>query len=92
MGLIPAAQIPIHYQSMVVTDGSSSTLFDLNGVIDGTIYRILSSQDDMKSFQEPLSTRTEFDLFIQYAQQYMDGVETTQAFQTINLYLGSLGV
>ena len=82
----------IHLQSEVPTDGSTSSTFseDINS-IDGTIYRALSSQNDMKTIQYPSRIKNEFDLFWQYAEAHYNGTVNT-GFDKLNNYLGTLGV
>lgn len=83
--------IPIHTQEYVCTDGSSSNFIDSSKAIDGTIYRILSMQDDMKTLSYPDRVRTEFDLFLQYAEEKTSGKPIPNGFNDFDEYLGKVG-
>lgn len=83
--------IPINVTNVICTDGSSSNLFDIDGVIDGTIYRVLCMQDDMKFLDYPDRIRNEFDLYIKYAEEAKSG-KIDSRFLAFDTYLGSIGV
>ena len=83
-------EIPLHTQSVVATDGSSSSFMEKDVVMDSTHYRRFSSQDDMKTWAMPSRVRNEFELFMDYAVKLTSG-EITEVNHADN-YLGSLGV
>ena len=102
MGLITTEQLPVvntfiepqtipSVGGRVCTDGSSSSgVTDLRS-FDRTLYRVFSMQDDMKVLTYPARVRSEFDLFLQYAEAKTAG-EVDSNFNMLDEYLGSLGV
>ena len=91
MGLVIETPIVVHTQTRVCTDGSSSSGWEDEGSFDKTIYNILSKQDDMKTLVYPDRVRSEFDLFLQYAQAKTLGAVDV-SFNSLDTYLGSIGV
>lgn len=92
MGLITetiTTHVPV---GRVCTDGSSSSTFEDVGSFDRTIYRVFSMQDDMKILNEPVRTRNEFDLFVTYAVGKTNGTLSDTNFDSLNDYLGTIGV
>jgi len=81
----------LHNQDTVCSDGSTSSEALNVGLFDKTIYRRLSSQEDMKVVELPERIRNEFDLFLQDATDYANG-STVEGFTALNDYLGSLGL
>ena len=53
-----------------------------------TIYRALSSREDMKTIQYPERLMNEFDIFVEMAEAKQNGVINTN-FDAMDLYLGS---
>lgn len=89
----PTAKVvnSVHAQTRVCTDGSSSSSWEETGSFDKSIYNLFSKQDDMKSIQYPSRVRSEFDLYMQYAQaKTIGGVDVS--FNSFDEYLGSIGV
>lgn len=84
--------VPIPVFTRVCTDGSSSSDITDSKSFDKTLYRVLSMQDDMKTLQEPMRARNEFDLFIQYAEAKTDGAGYDSRFDQLDAYLGTIGV
>lgn len=76
----------------VCTDGSTSSGIEDSKSFDKTLYRVFSMQDDMKTLQEPVRTRNEFELFLQYAIAKTDGQPYDSRFNQLDEYLGSIGV
>lgn len=89
MGLIEKP-VPVHTQGVVFTDSSSSNTYSEGVTIDKTLHRILSMQEEMKTYSLPPRIRNEFELFIQTACDKTDGKPYDLAFERINNYLGSL--
>lgn len=81
-----------HQQEYVCSDGSSSNLFDTSKSIDGTIYNMLSRQDEMKTLQYPNRVKSEFDLYIEYAELKTSNGIIPDWFNDFDIYLGSIGV
>lgn len=81
----------IHVPTLVCTDGSSSSTWEDDKSMDMSIYRQFSKQDDMKTLVYPDRVRTEFDLFLQYAEAKTLG-SVDAAYDVIDGYLGSVGV
>ena len=88
---IVTEEIPQHKQTIVCTEGSGSSLWNETGSMDMSIYRIFSMQDDMKVLTEPVRTRNEFDLFLQYAEAKTLGAVDTK-YDSLDEYLGTIGV
>jgi len=80
-----------HSQDEVCTDGSTSSEVIAIGSFDKTIYRKLSSQEEMKVVELPERIKNEWDLFLVNATDYANG-STVEGFTAINDYLGSLGL
>lgn len=80
-----------HSQDEVCTDGSTSSEVIAIGSFDKTIYRKLSSQEEMKVVELPERIKNEWDLFLINATEYANG-STVEGFTAINDYLGSLGL
>lgn len=91
MGLITEVTYTLHIPTKVCTDGSSSSPYEEILSFDKTIYRMFSRQDDMKTLGYPARVRSEFDLFIQYAEAKTLGTVDTN-FDILDAYLGSIGV
>jgi len=49
-------------------------------------------QDDMKTLPAFVRARNEFDLFIQYAEAKTAGGPANASFDSLDLFLGSIGV
>lgn len=81
--------IPVY---RICTDGSSSSRDEEVGSIDKTLYRILSMQDDMKTVVKPIRARNEFELFLLEASNKTDSLEYNSAFDSLDEYLGNVGV
>ena len=81
----------LHVQTKVCTDGSSSSPWEELGSFDKSIYNLFSKQDDMKSIQYPSRVKSEFDLYMQYAQAKTIG-SIDVSFNSFDEYLGSIGV
>ena len=91
MGLVVTTYTQHVPSQRVCTDGSSSSNYEETGSFDRSIYRIFSMQDDMKTLVYPDRVRSEFDLFLQYAQAKTLGAVDV-SFNSLDTYLGSIGV
>lgn len=80
-----------HIPTKVCTDGSSSSPYEETLSFDKTIYRIFSKQDDMKTLVYPIKVRSEFDLFLQYAETKTLG-NVDANFDVLDTYLGTIGI
>lgn len=78
--------------SRVCTDGSSSSNYEETGSFDRSIYRVFSMQDDMKTLPAFIRAKNEFDLFIQYAEAKTAGGPANSYFDSLDLFLGTVGV
>lgn len=94
MGLVIKDPVPVHSQSIVKTDGSSSTLYNQNGnAIDGTLFRFFSSFDAMATLICPAGkARNEVELFLYYADKKTKGEPVSDGFNFADHQLGSIGV
>lgn len=81
-----------HIQEHVCSSGSSSNLFDESKSIDGTIYNVLSRQNEMKTLVYPDRIKGEFDLYLEYAEAKTSGETISDDFNDFDIYLGSIGV
>ena len=71
---------------------SDSSLFDNNSVFDCTTYNCLSRLEEMKTLVYPDRVKSEFDLYIKYAEEKTNGVVHNNGFDLFDNYLGSIGV
>jgi membrane protease subunit (stomatin/prohibitin family) len=92
MGLVQVPAYNLHTQLRVATEGSSSSNAEDTISFDKSIYRVLSMQDDMKTLQVPTRIRSEFDRFLDDAINKTNGTAYNVAFDSINSYLGTIGV
>jgi len=92
MGLVVTTHTQHVPGQRVCTDGSSSSNYEETGSFDRSIYRIFSMQDDMKTLPAFVRARNEFDLFIQYAEAKTAGGPANTSFDSLDLFLGSIGV
>jgi hypothetical protein len=92
MGLIIEEALPQVTGTRVCTDGSSSSGITDGKSFDKTIYRVLSMQDDMKTLEAPERVKSEFDIFIKYAQSKTAGVVYDSRFDQLDAYLGTIGI
>lgn len=91
MGLV-VDTITVHVPAgRVCTDSSSSSNYEKTGSVDSSIYRILSKQSNMKTLEYPTRIRSEFDIFLQYAEAKTLG-EVNEDFDSLDEYLGSVGI
>lgn len=84
--------VPIATIERVFSNNTSSDVFSDVNSFDTSIYRILSMQDDMKTYTIKGLISDEFELFMQYAEDMTKGLSVTDGFIAMNEYLGSLGV
>lgn len=80
-----------HQPAKVCTDGSSSSPYEETLSFDKSIYRVFSMQDDMKTLVYPVRVKSEFDLFLQYAEAKTLG-QVDANFDILDAYLGTIGV
>lgn len=92
MGLVTQTYTQHVPSQRVCTDGSSSSNYEETGSFDRSIYRIFSMQDDMKTLPAFVRARNEFDLFLQYAEAKTAGGPANANFDSLDLFLGSIGV
>lgn len=81
---------PVHTQT-VRSDSTPTTVYLKTGLYDPSIERILNRIEEMRVLVMPQRIRSEFDLFLQYAQAKTDGA-TDAEFDSFDDYLGSIGV
>lgn len=77
---------------IVFTENSSSDVFNKPSVVDASIYRILSMQNDMKTYTIGGKLNNEFSLFMSMGNKLTAGTLNNTSFVAFNNYLGSLGV
>ena len=75
----------------VRSDSTPTTVYLKTGLYDPSIERILNRIEEMRVLVMPQRIRSEFDLFLQYAQAKTDGA-TDAEFDSFDDYLGSIGV
>lgn len=92
MGLVVNAPIAPVTFTRVCTDGSSSSTGKDTGSFDKSLYRMFSMQDDMKTLNTPARTRSEFDLYLEYAIKKTNSDPYDSSFDNLDSYLGSLGL
>ena len=93
MGLVPVdTSITVHVPVVVCTDGGTSSDYEATKSFDKTIYRVLSMQEDMKTIEYPGRVMNEFDSFIEQATLKDAGLEYNTAFDSLDEYLGTIGV
>jgi hypothetical protein len=92
MGLVQVPAYNLHTQLRVETDGSSSSNAEDSISFDKSIYRVFSMQDDMKTLQVPTRIRSEFDRFLDDAIKKTNGTAYNVAFDSVDSYLGTIGV
>ena len=92
MGLVVPDVIPVHTQLRVCTEGGTSSGYDDTASFDKSIYRLLSMQDDMKTIVLPTIQKNEWDLFLTQAHLKTAGLVYNTAFDSLNEYLGTIGV
>lgn len=87
MGLIQRT-VPVHNPNKVHTDGSSSSPVEEVKSFDMTIYRVLSSWDNMRVLEYPERIQNEFDIFLKKAEEHQAGIVDPD-FVAMNEYLGT---
>lgn len=92
MGLVTKVYTQHVPSQRVCTDGSSSSNYEETGSFDKSLYRIFSMQDDMKTLPALGRVRNEFDLYIQYAEAKTAGGPADAYFDSLDLFLGSVGL
>ena len=81
--------------SLVITEGSSSTLYSSVGsdkYIDGSIYKFCSDTIKLSSIIAPSYPRNEIELFLDKAVKHSNGITQNAEFIALNSFLGSIGV
>lgn len=76
----------------IFTDNSSSDLYTEHNVFDNSIYRILSMQNNMKTYMLHNKPRNEFDVFLVEGEKLTSSGIASSNFIALNEYLGSLGI
>ena len=93
MGITPVdTSITVHVPVVVCTDGGTSSDYEATKSFDKTIYRVLSMQNDMKTLEYPERVMNEFESFIEQATLKTNGLEYNTAFDSLDEYLGTIGV
>ena len=91
MGIVDAT-ITTRSSVRVCTSGGTSSKYESRKSFDKTIYRVLSMQSDMKTIVYPDRVMNEFDSFIEQAALKTAGLEYNTAFDSLDEYLGTIGV
>lgn len=92
MALIVNKTIHLHDNIDMFSDGTSGLNFSILGDYDKSIYRVFSIISVQQPLEQPVNTRTEIDLFIQYAELLTVNQQVPVGFTELNNYFGSLGV
>jgi len=92
MGLIVVSSIPVHTATVVCTEGSSSSGYEDAKSFDKTIYRILNMESDMTTLKAPTTINSEWERFLDTAIKKTALQPYDTNFDTMDTYLGTIGV